>query len=544
MTMTETRPDAADHASADRESAAPAVVRGPLTWLQSADPTRTAKLFIVSGLLGTIASSVLLVLAGIERAKPASFDILASEIADQVRTMGTYGLAFVGVLPLMLGLAVGIAPLQVGASTLAFPRAASFGYWLWLCGTGAFIGSYVDNGGPGGGDPNAILLFLLAFGLIIVGLLCAAVCVATTVLAYRAPRMSLRRVPAFAFASLVHSTMLLTVLPVLLGNLIYLFVSQRYYPRFGGNKAIDANLAWVVRQPSTILFMVPLLGVVLDIVPVMARNRLRFAGVGRFAIGLAGVVGFGAWAQPAIAPEVYNEATYTIFSLLSPLPAVIVLGLCALTLKTGRPRVTAPLAAAMAALLMAAAGASLGGLIAVDNVLDLLNVNQMDLIGSAAHDGQYAYMVLAGALGALAGLAYWGPKLWGQMLGEKETLPISGLGLIAIVLAGLPLLIAGFLDQPASIVAATTSWSDDTDIFNILSGVGFGLFALTGLIALAALAKSVLGASSAVAAGPDPWGGATLEWHSASPPKPGNFPFGTPPIKSSTPLLDAREASA
>jgi len=39
--------------------------------------------------------------------------------------------------------------------------------------------------------------------------------------------------------------------------------------------------------------------------------------------------------------------------------------------------------------------------------------------------------------------------------------------------------------------------------------------------------------------GPDPWGGATLEWWTDSPPPPGNF-RDLPPIRSVRPVFDAR----
>ena len=39
-------------------------------------------------------------------------------------------------------------------------------------------------------------------------------------------------------------------------------------------------------------------------------------------------------------------------------------------------------------------------------------------------------------------------------------------------------------------------------------------------------------------AGPDPWGGQTLEWATSSPPPRLNFPEGLPPVRSAEPLLD------
>jgi cytochrome c oxidase subunit 1 len=45
-------------------------------------------------------------------------------------------------------------------------------------------------------------------------------------------------------------------------------------------------------------------------------------------------------------------------------------------------------------------------------------------------------------------------------------------------------------------------------------------------------------------AGPDPWGGQTLEWATTSPPPRLNFAGPLPPIRSAEPLLDLRGVPA
>src|SRR5690606_15913908 len=121
----------------------------------------------------------------------------------QFVSLHTLGLAFLGATPLLLGLAIAVVPLQVGARSIAFPRAAAASFWLWLVGSLVFIGAIAADGGPGGGDPDSVELFLLAFGVLVLGLLLGSICVGTTVLTLRAPGMDLERVPFFAWGSLV-----------------------------------------------------------------------------------------------------------------------------------------------------------------------------------------------------------------------------------------------------------------------------------------------------------------------------------------------------
>jgi heme/copper-type cytochrome/quinol oxidase subunit 1 len=69
-----------------------------------------------------------------------------------------------------------------------------------------------------------------------------------------------------------------------------------------------------------------------------------------------------------------------------------------------------------------------------------------------------------------------------------------------------------------------------------------GAFVLALGIVLA-LANVVLSLRGGVAAGPDPWGGTSLEWFALSPPPPHNFDV-LPDVRSHEPLRDIRDAIA
>ena len=64
-------------------------------------------------------------LLALERIDATAATILHSDSVGQLLSLYRYGLVFVGVLPLLLGLAIAIVPLQVGADRIAFPRAAA-----------------------------------------------------------------------------------------------------------------------------------------------------------------------------------------------------------------------------------------------------------------------------------------------------------------------------------------------------------------------------------------------------------------------------------
>jgi cytochrome c oxidase subunit 1 len=97
------------------------------------------------------------------------------------------------IVPLFLGLATYIVPLQVGASTVAFPRAAAAAMWTWLLSSGVFVVASFIEGGFGGERAKSVSLTLLALGGLIVALLLGTVSVLTTAITLRTPGMTLDR---------------------------------------------------------------------------------------------------------------------------------------------------------------------------------------------------------------------------------------------------------------------------------------------------------------------------------------------------------------
>ena len=185
MTITENRPEveaAEATPPARRPVAAPSGLAG---WVMTADHKRIGRMYISVSLVGVAAALVVGALLAVERVDSAGTQIVELDAVVQLLSLYRYGLVFVGVLPLLLGLAIAIVPLQVGAYRIAFGRAAALSFWGWLIGSGLMIAAYAANGGPGGGNSEAVDLYLLSLALVVVSLLLGAVCVVTTALTLR-----------------------------------------------------------------------------------------------------------------------------------------------------------------------------------------------------------------------------------------------------------------------------------------------------------------------------------------------------------------------
>ena len=494
------------------------------TWLTSADHKVVGRLFIGSGLVGLLGGLVLAVLVAFERIDAEGYQLLddgaASQILSAARLLLTYG----GVVPLVIGLVVAIVPLQLGARSLAFSRTAAAGFWTWFVGLGLAIASIIGNGGPGGGEAEMVDLYLASTAVMFLGLGMVALAVAVTALTSRAPGMGLLRAPMFSWASLVGAITLLMAVPVLIGTTIYLYVDHRYARAgFGGNYGVNEWVGWALSQPFTYVLAIPVLGFVLDMVPVMGRTRLAQRTAGNVAIGVVGVAvltsvihstvtlpwdGDGFFS--GIGDKIADLLPFALLNLVPLLGVLGVLGTALLTLKTAKPRVAAPLVFGVLGLLMIVLGATSHVLYAVEDA---------GLGGTIFEAGSYAAVTFGTALLAFGGVSYWGPKLWGRSISDKAAIPLALLGFLGTALVSLAYMIAGFADQPAGALDEFV-YSGPQEFWNVLATAGLALVLLSTLAFTGLAARSFVKGESA---GDDPWDGTTLEWATSSPPPADNF---------------------
>lgn len=535
MALTETRPAAAA-GTAGATAAAP-VRRTELTGLAglltTGSSVRVGTAWIVASLLFAVAAGVAGELVAAERIQTDGLQVLGDDVVGQVWSFHGVSAVLLFVLPLFVGIATAVVPLQVGATTIAFPRAAAAAFWGWLLGGGLLVGAYVANGGPGGGDPNAVELFLLAMVIVVVSILLAAVCIATTVLTLRAPGLTLGRAPIFSWAMLVASAMWLVTLPVLVANLVVTYLDHRYGQSFlGGATGVGRQIGWAFGAPQIYVYAIPALGVIGEAVPVFTGFRQRRHGAVMAAIAVFAVLSFGAYAQPFAAVDTTERVEMVELSIVLLLPLLALVALWGDTLRRRRPRAAAPMVFAGGALLMLLAGTAAGAVSAVE---------ALDLQGTTWETGELHYVLMGGAgLAALGALHYWVPKIWGRRLSSGLGVVEGLLLLLGVVLLSLPDLVSGALDQPAGLLEGEVR--DGVELANVASALGGGLVLLAVVVLLVDIVVRVV-RRRGEAAGDDPWEGHTLEWATTSPPT-----YGTtgdlPPITSAAPLLDRRSAGA
>lgn len=528
MALTETAPQPAEQTA---PAGAPGVppVTGIAALVGTSDHKVVGRLYIGTAFLFMIGAAICGELVAIDRVDGVTGNtILSNNNFFQVFTFQMVASTLLFALPLLLGLALVLVPLQIGSKTLAFPRAAAASYWAFLISGSLVVASYMMNGGPGGGSAKGVDLWAISMIGVVASLLLGTLCAVTTVMALRAPGMTLNRTPLFSWSVLVSGGVWLLSLPILAGNLLLVYVGHRFGGgkfSFGANAEIYQRIRWTFVQPQIYALAAPILGIVGDVVLTATRRRHPLHNVAMAGIGAFAVLGFGAYLSTFTNAKASTEPLYVIMAFGAIIPLLVLGGLWADGMRRGPLKLTSPLVFAGAAFLMLLVGVVAGA---------AGSVSTFDLKGTVWDDAVTHYVLLAAIIGGLGGLHHWASKVVGRSLKE----PIGMLAALALlggtILVALPDLISG-------IFAKGSERRRGIEGLNVIVVIG-GAFVIIG--AVLAVLNVISGARHADGEFPsDPWeGGLTLEWATASPPPPDNFDVLLPEVVSEAPLLDARES--
>ena len=544
MTTIESSPDTVMAASSDRDADSSSMLEPVASIFTSTDHKTTGRLYLAGGLLGLVTAVVINVLLSVERIDGVD-TVLGVEILPQLVDAQRVSLVFATLLPLAMAGCVAVVPMQLGSRSIAFPRLASSGFWMWFGGALLTAFALLNNGGTLGGEADAVGLFIAGIGLMAVGLTASAAAVATTIFTTRAPGMTMRRIPPFSWSALVFALGLILVMPVLLGTLAYVFLDHRNgRTGFGGNEGIFTWVGWIITQPVTFLFVIPAVGVLAETAPVVFGKRTPVRGILFAGLGLIGFAALGGVTQQNVQNLPWSGSQLNVddvetklrdlvpFLLFNAVPILGILLVLLVVLQTARPGKDTRFKFAPA-IVFAFFGF---GMILVAMLGNLLHAaDDLALQGTVFEEATVVYVVYGAALAAMGAVIHWAPKLFGATFDSAKVTPLALLGLTGTILAAFPLYIAGFLDQPAGLAYT----DDDLVIWNLISLVGHSLMALTVVGFLGLLLLSLQGDREV---GDDPWDAQTVEWTTTSPAPRDNF-VDVPVVHSSEPLLDLKTAS-
>ena len=506
MALTETRPEAAAPSSGADQSASPRTQPTPVEQVLGSGDHKIIGRVLIGASLVFVASS-LLVASLVNLHAASGNDLLEATVANRFGINSPIALLLCGALPLVLGLAFYLVPLQLGSPALAFPRAAALSLWGWLFGAVMFTVALLAKGSYGGSSLKMSLLGHVSVGLLIVSLLVGVVSVMTTVVSHRPAGMTISRVPFFSFSMLVTGAVWLATLPVVLASIT---VWQIRHPGVGDLElSAFPAIEWVFHQPAIYIAAIPLLGIILDVAGAVSGQRQRLYTTSQGLIIAFGALSFGPWAQSF---ESRETLLWVASAVIIALPALAALGGAVETLRRGKLVVTGGLVLSVSAilvLLLATVAGALQGLSTVgsgqgfDLVQGAFGSSGSEGVGPGVATGQFYLVIAAVVIGALGAVFHWGSRLVPVGLPKGAGLGLAPLALVGGLAFGLGHVIVGIALPDESGVEALLS----------VTGIGGIILAVTAYAAFAVFVAGAAGKGAPVDndAAPESTGG-TLEW--------------------------------
>lgn len=506
----------------------PGKFKGIPAWIFSTDHKRIGLLYLFSLFSFFIAGVVLGLLMRLELIAPGK-TIMTAPTYNAIFTVHGVVMIFLFIIPgIPAALGNFMLPLQIGARDVAFPRVNLMSWWFYITGGAVVLASLFT----GGGAPDTGWTFyvpysirtgtnvsLAVFGVFLLGIssTLTGLNFLTTIHRMRAPGMTWFRMPLFVWSLYATAWVQLLATPVIAITLLMVILERVFGigffdPAKGGDPILFEHLFWIYSHPAVYIMILPGMGVVSEIIPVFARRTIFGYKAIAFSSMAIALVGYLVWGHHMFTSGMSDTARM-IFSLLTfivAVPSGIKIFNWVASLYKGSIRVDAPLLYVMGFIFLF----SIGGLTGLTQGALSTNVQVHGTYFIVAH---FHYVMFGGTgFAFFAALHYWFPKITGRMYHEGRARLAGIILLIGFNLLYFPMFVLGWEGMPRR-------YYDYLPVFhapNVVSTVGSWILA-AGLVLMAA--NLVRSAKSGAPAGNNPWGAATLEWRTSSPPPTENF---------------------
>ena len=525
---------------------------GIFDWLTTVDHKKIGILYGGASLVFLLIGGFEALLIRTQLAKPEN-DFIGPELYNQIFTMHGTTMIFLVAMPIAVALFNYIVPLQIGARDVAFPRLNALSFWLFLFAAIFMNASFLFGAAPNGGwfgyanltskqfSPGLNIDFW-ALGLQALGAasIMGGVNFLTTIINLRAPGMKLMRMPLFTWMAFFTSFLIVTALPVLAVALFLLTFDRFWGTNFfvtqaGGDPILWQHLFWIFGHPEVYILILPAFGIISEIIPTFSKKPLFGYAVMVYSGALIALVGWGVWSHHMFATGLgpIADAFFTIATMIIAIPTGVKIFNWLATMWGGSLRLNTAMLYAIGMI----STFTIGGISGMMHATSPHDLQQTDTYFVVAH---FHYVAVGGVVFAVfGGLFYWFPKITGRFMNETLGKITFWLFFIGFNLTFMPQHWIGLLGMPRRIF--TYSAELNLDGLNQLSTVGAYIQAISVLMLFYNVISSY---RRGAVAGPNPWGGATLEWATTSPPAEHNFNR-IPTVHSREPLwVEAAQVEA
>ncbi|MFM2249062.1 MAG: hypothetical protein RL071_5137 [Pseudomonadota bacterium] len=501
--------------------------KGLMSWLFTIDHKRIGVMYLATVLTFFLAGGLFALAIRTELATPAG-DLFSAAVYNKLFTLHGAIMVFLVLVPAIPAtLGNFLLPLQLGTIDVAFPKLNLLSFHIYVLGAMFFVYTLVTGGVDTGwtfytpyssssADGNVVAAltgaFILGFSSILTGLNFIV-----TVHKMRAPGVTWLRMPLFVWAIYATSVIQVLATPVIAITLFLLIFEKVvgigiFDPALGGDPVLFQHFFWFYSHPVVYVMVLPAFGVMSETITVHSRKHIfGYTAIAASSVAIA-AVGFIIWGHHMFVSG-QSELSGTVFSLLTfavAIPTAIKLCSWIATLYKGSIQWNSPMLYSLGFLWIFA----IGGLTGLFLSTLATDVHLHDTYFVVAH---FHYVMMGGVLFALiAGMHHWWPKITGKMYNDTIGKATFVLAFIGYNLTFFPQFVAGSQGMPRRY----HQYLPEFEMWNQLSTLGSYLFGLSLFIILGYLLQSLF---SGKAAPRNPWGAASLEWKTQSPPVEHNF---------------------
>ena len=500
--------------------------KGIKSWVFTLDHKRIGVMYLVGIVLSFFLGGIMALLVRAELFTPGKL-FLTEDKYNEIFTLHGAIMTFLFLIPSIPAvLGNFFLTMMLGAKDVAFPRMNLVSFHLWVFGAIFFLAALLFGGldtgwtfyTPYSTTTNSTVIaatmgvFILGFSSIFTGLNFVV-----TINTMRPAGMTWFRLPLFLWSLYATSIIQLLATPVLGITMILLTAEKMlgigvFDPKLGGDPVLYQHFFWFYSHPAVYIMILPAMGVISELISVFSRKPIfgyRFVAFSSIAIALLGFLVWGhhmfVSSQSAMAAVIFSALTFSV-----SIPSAIKVFNWLATMYKGAIRLDTPMCYALSFILLFGIGGLTGlflGALSTD-------VHLHDTYFVVAH---FHYVMMGGTLIAFfAGLHYWWPKMFGRMYSERWAKVACLLIFVGFNWTFFPQFLLGTQGMPRRYARYEEQFQSLHRVSTTGAMVlGVGLFASAGV-----LGHSLVRGRKAPA---NPWGAATLEWQTTSPPPLHNF---------------------
>jgi cytochrome c oxidase subunit 1 len=500
--------------------------RGLRSWLFTLDHKRIGVLYFWSTLAAFVLGGIFAMLIRLELLTPQK-TIMTADTYDKVFTLHGAIMIFLFIIP-SIPAAFGnfVLPLMLGAKDVAFPKLNLASYYVYVAGTVILLAGMVFGGIDTGwtfytpySSTTGGSVTLMTFGVLVLGFssIFTGINFIATIHKLRAPGMGWYQMPLFAWGMYATAVIQVLATPVL-GITLVLLMMERVFQvgifdaKLGGDPVLFQHFFWFYSHPAVYIMILPGMAIISEVIPVFSHKTIfgyKAIAWSSLAIAFASFLVWGhhmfVSGQSQLASAIFSFLTFMV-----AVPSGVKIWNWLATMYKGSISLQAPMIYAIMFLVLFAIGGLTGLFLGAMSV----DVQLHDTYFVVAH---FHFVMMGGTFIAyLAGVHYWWPKIFGRTYSEKAARLAAALVFIGFNLTFLSQFLLGSRGMPRRYYNYVPQFQP----LHVLSTIGSWVLALGLFITLGYLIASLMRKKDAPA---NPWGGATLEWETTSPPPPDNF---------------------